>query len=191
MNMMKALPVLGVWLLVACEPSSVPSGRWTPEQIRVADECVKRLGTELKPLLAQGADKEGAVPRDLYDQYYKYHSAQVALNDRPGPGGSMSSRIEYGYYLDKCKSGDLFREYVKREDPAELRAKALDEWDNATRANTDDLRKRLQKASKRVETDSSGSVRVDAYHLKDGRIIYCTTKVFSTGAPNMKCDGDV
>lgn len=70
-------------------------------------------------------------------------------------------------------------------------AKALDEADNAIRAEASERRARLEKASKAIKTTNSNGVRVDQYILKKGGIISCTTTISGNAPAIFKCDGDV
>ena len=73
---------------------------------------------------------------------------------------------------------------------ADARQKALDEWDNVIRDSTEQTRAKLKAASRRHTIDATGASRIDVFHMKDGRIVMCRTKVPRSGAPIMTCDGE-
>lgn len=155
---------------VGCDPGDhVKSKSWVEKQRPEALKC--RAAIE-KDGIGNGRDLED-VRRTLDDSTHR----------------SWEDRQRFEIYLQECQNRTLFTGYRKREDPAELRAQALDAWDKVDRSNTDERRKKLRKAAKSVQTDTSGSTRIDAYHMKDGRLIMCTTKVADSGA-FMKCDGE-
>lgn len=81
------------------------------------------------------------------------------------------------------------RIYEMQKSATEERERALTEWDTVSRSNIDERRKKLEKASRKVMTDSSGSTRVDTYYLKKGGTVNCSTKVTDSGT-FMNCDGE-
>lgn len=156
-------------LIAGCDPSNVPSESWVKEHRADAQKCISSIDT-------RGIGTNRVPERVRY-----------ILDDANHRG--WQERLEFEIYLKECQNQTMFTGYQKKENPAELREKALSEWDNAIRDDIEQRRKELKKASKKVVTDSTGSVRVDAYHLKKGGTIYCTTKVTDSGAI-MKCDGE-
>lgn len=101
-----------------------------------------------------------------------------------------------GVPLDNPKDFDLMywqkeNERTKKQEAADLRYKALGDWDKAIRDEAAERRQRLERASTSVRTTNKDGVRVDQYILKKGGIIGCTTTVNGNSPAMFKCDGDV
>lgn len=163
-----AIGTVTAGLITGCDPSNVKSRSWVENHLPEAQECIARI------------EKDGIHNgRDFKDVHHILNKAH---------GGGWQDRQKFEIYLNECQNQTMFYGYQKREDSAELRAKALDTWDNTIRNDIEQRRKALRTASNKVVTDSSGSVRVDAYYLKKGGTIHCSTKVTDSGT-FMNCDG--
>ncbi len=78
-----------------------------------------------------------------------------------------------------------------QEEIARERQAALDEADNAIRAEAAERRARLKKAAVRVQTTNRNGIRVDQYVLKSGRVIGCTTTITGNSPALFVCDGNL
>lgn len=157
-------------LIAGCDPSNVRSKSWVEEHRSEAQECLAAI------------ERDGIHNgRDLEDVRRTFDSSTHQ---------GWEDRMRFEIYLSECKDRTMFTGYKKREDPAELREKALAEADNAIRDDIENRRARLNKASRHHEIKVLGHNRFDTYDMKDGRVIICRTKVNDIG-PLMDCDGDV
>lgn len=157
-------------LVAGCDPSNVRSKSWVEEHRSEAQECI------------------AAIEKDGIHNGRSFEDVRRTLDGSTHRG--WEDRIRFEIYLRECEDRTMFTGYKKREDPAELREKALAEADNAIRDDIDDRRIRLKKASKHHEIKVLGRNRFDTYEMKDGRVIVCRTKVNDIGTL-MDCDGDV
>lgn len=96
-----------------------------------------------------------------------------------------SERIEIKQVMDNRTPEERIR--AAREEGA----KALEEFDDAIRDNTQKRRNILEKAAvSHKHYNISANIAVDSYTMKDGRYITCSTKVLPTAPAVFDCDGE-
>jgi hypothetical protein len=68
---------------------------------------------------------------------------------------------------------------------------ALEDADNAIRAEAADRRTRLEKTSVRTTMSNKNGVRIDRYFFESGKVITCTTTISGNSPAMFDCDGNL
>lgn len=193
------MSVSGLVFLSACDPSNVHDGKWSPEDKKLVANCLVQLKEALLPIIAQGGDQDpeknasGHVnesKKQLYSAYLDLVVKKYALEKDITERSPWEERMKFEHYFKECKEHRLVTDKnEKHENAAELREKALAEWDSAIKSDMDKRTRNLKRLAVSVKTVNTQGARYDSYKLKDGRVISCSTKVSDTGT-FMNCDGN-